>query len=465
MAGPVMSAAAVCQFLARELHRLGGRPGVATIALPAPVVAADRLLQLFTNKPAVFWQPPTGDQWAALGSALAMRPRGDDRSTLPRLLSEVGPWHQVRHPDAGPISPRFFGGLPFAEGRPHDRGDWPGFGGARFRLPRWSYRRHAGGADLALALTDRDGPSERDRFVEQLAVVLAALASDRPAPPPPTPVELVDRCNRQQWSVMIARALDQIAEGRFEKVVLARSAACRLDSEPAPRDLLERLAVSTPGSTLFLLREADGTFLGASPELLVACRGDEIVSEAVAGTIGIAGDDRCCQPSARAGRRLLASDKDRDEHVLTVRGIRASLASFCRRLQVPSRPELLRLGRLLHLSATIRGELARPTDLLTLARALHPTPAVGGYPRNPALRFLAEEELGSRGWFAGPVGWFDRHGNGELRVALRSGLINRTDATIYAGAGIVAGSDPTAEWEETAAKMGPMLAALGVAPS
>ncbi len=145
-----------------------------------------------------------------------------------------------------------------------------------------------------------------------------------------------------------------------------------------------------------------------------------------------------------------------------VRAIVEALAPLCESLDHPDEPRIQRLRHVVHLQTPFVGRLREPTHVLELVRRLHPTPAVGGWPAAPALRWIAREEPGSRGWYAGPVGWFDARGDGEFGVALRSGLLRRGEAHLYAGAGIVRGSDAEAEFDETEVKLRTMLDALGI---
>ncbi len=159
-------------------------------------------------------------------------------------------------------------------------------------------------------------------------------------------------------------------------------------------------------------------------------------------------------------RALLASAKDRHEHELVVRAIRDSIAPLCDRLDVPEAPQVLALANVQHLLTPITAHLAARCRLLDLVDRLHPTPAVAGHPRAAALHELRERERIERGWYAGPVGWMNLDGDGELAVAIRSALLSGNQATLYAGAGIVAGSDPEAELAETRLKLQPLLSAL-----
>ena len=197
-------------------------------------------------------------------------------------------------------------------------------------------------------------------------------------------------------------------------------------------------------------------FVGASPERLVRKRGRVVDSEALAGSCARTGDD------AAAAAALAASAKDRAEHAWVVAAIEAALAPRCRTLDVPSAPAVRTLRQILHLHTPITGELAQGAHVLELVAALHPTPAVGGTPTADAVAWIAAHEPTPRGWYASPVGWFDAAGDGEFAVAIRSGLLAGATATLFAGAGIVAASDPAAELAETELKLRALSDVLGL---
>ncbi|MCB1034068.1 MAG: chorismate-binding protein, partial [Acidobacteria bacterium] len=178
-----------------------------------------------------------------------------------------------------------------------------------------------------------------------------------------------------------------------------------------------------------------------------------IETEALAGSIG-SGD--------RQAARLLASHKDLGEHALVVEHLVERLRPFCDTLDWSTQPRIRELRNLLHLHTPIRGRLHRDTHILDLVAALHPTPAVAGVPAEAAVRWIAQRESTPRGWYAGPVGWFDAAGDGEFDVALRSCLLAGPTVWLFAGAGIMLDSDPEAEYQETALKQRSLLAALGV---
>jgi len=259
--------------------------------------------------------------------------------------------------------------------------------------------------------------------------------------------------SREEWEAIVARAIVAIEHGELEKVVLAREVVVEADQAFDVRDILARLVHQQPGCFVYA---SDG-LVGASPELLVRRTGNVVESRPVAGTAVAEGDESL--------RRLAASVKDTHEHRFVVDGILDALAPVCTTLHAGD-PEVAVFGPIAHLATPVRGELrgelAGPDlpDALDLARRLHPTPAVGGTPRQAALDAIRELEGFDRGRYAGPVGWVDARGDGEWAIALRGAELDGTRARLVAGAGIVAGSDPAAEWAETQAKLEPMLRAL-----
>jgi isochorismate synthase len=256
--------------------------------------------------------------------------------------------------------------------------------------------------------------------------------------------------DRDRWRTMVGRALDAIDAAIIEKVVLARSVTIDADAPFDRPRVIQRLRANEPGCFVFATPQG---FVGASPELLVARRGRGVLSRPMAGTV---------PDSDAAGLAQLAGSEKLDhEHRLVVDAIRAALAPWCAGPPVVTGPRPTPVGDLAHLVTELRAELAEPRPTaLELARTLHPTPAVGGTPTAAALALIDELEPEGRGRYAGAVGWVDAAGDGELAVALRSAALEGRRARLYAGAGIVRGSDPDEEWEETEAKLAPMLRAL-----
>ncbi|MET4727154.1 isochorismate synthase [Lysobacter enzymogenes] len=267
-----------------------------------------------------------------------------------------------------------------------------------------------------------------------------------------------------QFMRNVERSLERIHDGDLRKVVMSRS--LRIAARVDVPQLLGQLLARAPSAYTFAMDLAGAggpaaCLIGSSPELLLSKRGARIVSNPLAGSIPRSADpaeDRC------RAEGLLQSAKDLHEHALVIDDVAAALRPFCRELHVPTSPALLATPTMWHLSTRVDGMLRDPsTSSLRLALALHPTPAVCGYPTEPARRTIRELEGYDRGLFTGLVGWCDADGDGEWAVTIRCALVEEHCATVFAGAGIVAGSQPDAELAETTAKLRTMLGAMGLA--
>jgi menaquinone-specific isochorismate synthase len=246
----------------------------------------------------------------------------------------------------------------------------------------------------------------------------------------------------------------------LRKVVLSRSIALDLDGPLHLAEVLRRLRAAEPHCTVFSMPVPDGTFFGASPELLVARNADRVASHPLAGTVA-RGDT--ARRDAEAQRDLARSDKNQAEHRYVVDAIEEALAPFCIELAIPPEPSLVAFRSVAHLGTRIEGRLTDPpVGVLDLLTPLHPTPAVGGTPRDDALAFQREHEAGARGHWAGPVGWVGAGGDGEWMIGIRSARLNDngTSLTLRAGGGIVAGSEPKAESAEADVKLATVLDAI-----
>lgn len=263
-----------------------------------------------------------------------------------------------------------------------------------------------------------------------------------------------DRPDRRDWRAAVELALSRMADGRLEKVVLAREVTVDVGHPLDVSAVVDRLRRDQPSCFTY----AVGSYAGASPELLARRRGRGVVSRPLAGTAAQSGapDD-----DARLVEAMAASVKEQFEHRLVVRDVCAALAGMCDDVTAAERPEVVRLATVAHLATTVTGRLRDPAvNALDVAARLHPTPAVAGVPRPAALAAIAAVEQFDRGLYAGPVGWMDARGDGDWAVALRGATLDGSRARLVAGAGIVAASDPDAEWAETEAKLAAMRSVL-----
>jgi menaquinone-specific isochorismate synthase len=300
------------------------------------------------------------------------------------------------------------------------------------------------------------------------AAVSAAVPAGRPDAGPHrnghsiAPEAVVDRRevpDRAVWTASVRRILADIDSGEVRKVVLARELVVEAGGRFDRRVILDRLRRSHPSCFTY----AAGDFVGASPELLIRRRGNDVSSCPMAGTVR-RGDTPEEDEALVTGLRR--SVKEAEEHRLLVEAVVSALAPVCVAPPVAGEPDVVRFPTVSHLATRVSGLLRDPApSALALAGRLHPTPAVGGLPRSEALAAIADLEGFDRGLYAGPVGWVDANGDGEWAVALRGAQLDGPRARLVAGAGIVAGSDPDAEWAETEAKLRPMLAAVGALPA
>ncbi len=451
---PRLPAAGIDAAVARA--RALGRPVL--LSVTRPLAEADDALPLVAAARAAGVEAALLERRdhavAALGAAWAIDASGPARFVTLRDAAATLFAEAVVDGDAAPLALAAFA---FAATDPG--GDWRGFPAARAVVPRAALVRDSSGAHLTLnALVEprADAAAVADHLQRTLARLRAWGTAPVATPgcpryaatPAPAPAD---------WMDAVSAALDEIHAGRFAKLVLART--CRLEGDApfACGAALARLRQAYPTCSAFWLGGGAGDFLGATPEPLVQVDGRAVSTAAIAGSIargaGSSTDD------ARA-QTLLASDKDRREHAIVVEAIVAALQPLCATLAVAPTPEVLRLPNVQHLRTPIAGRLTARTHILDLVARLHPTPAVAGHPRAAALAALPVHEGLERGWYAGPLGWFDAAGDGRFDVALRSALVRGRQAVLFAGAGIVAGSDPAAELAETRLKLQPLLAAL-----
>jgi isochorismate synthase len=409
------------------------------------------------------WEQPDRDGFAlaGVGSAAEVVSRGPGRfdeiaadcALIARELPARGPADLPS--GAGPV---FAGGFAFDHhgGR---EAHWSSLPPGLLVLPELSLWRRGDQAFATITVAVSPGAS-----VEELRARargrLASLESAALPPTGPGPLpgaRVASRHDPGEYEAAVADAVRRINEGEADKIVLAREVTVEADSAHDPTVVFAALREVFPSCFCFCCGTPEAAFLGASPELLVRRSG------AVAATVGLAGSTRRSADPAvddHLGESLKRSAKDRSEHEIVVRRIERKLRGLAVWVDAEDEPQIVKVANIQHLATPIRAQLADPRSAIELAGALHPTPAVGGEPRERALEAIAELEAMDRGWYAGPVGWMDAAEDGEFCVALRSALLRDRTAHLYAGAGIVADSDPAAELAETELKLDAILPLL-----
>jgi len=406
-----------------------------------------------------YLEQPAADQAVAGAEAVVLQQaEGPERFATLKAWAEEIYTHTIRVGDtetplAGPL---VFCAVPFFA---HDERA-ADFAAATAFVPRWQVVRQgmAGTAVANIWVTpDADITALGDRVwaaYERFAGFDYSHAQENPLPPVEGEHEVATEA---PYPTRVEAALAQIRAGVAEKIVVSRARDLTFAAEVRPLETVHRLRERFPACYAFSLENDAGTsFIGATPERLVRLKGARLETEALAGT-----EPRgaTLAEDARLARQLLASEKDQREHAYVVGSIQRRLAPLGITPEA-GQPELLRLANVQHLRTPLAAAVPDGTHLLDLAAALHPTSAVGGTPREAALKALPELEPFARELFAGLIGWFDFAGEGELAVALRSAKIKGPQARLFAGAGIVEGSDPEKELAETTAKLAALRQAI-----
>jgi menaquinone-specific isochorismate synthase len=436
------------------------------------VDAADVDLLAAAGSDGVLWQHE-GFGLAGRGAALRIDlPRGlTDTAAVAEVavtLAAIQRRGDVTGAGTGAVA---LGALPFARGAP-----------GALVVPRVVIGRRDGEAWITTIARPGNDPPAARLAGTMAADALGGFTDPRPAPSQFTLTSVMDH---DAWGELVAGAVARIDDGALGKVVLARQVDVIANRPFVTFDVVSRLLALYPTCMVF---RVDG-FLGASPELLIERRGAHVASHPLAGTIGRSGD-LATDEALIAG--LLASPKERREHAYVIEGLRRTLGPVCRSLDVPGKPTVLELRNVSHLATRLSGVLSAVQDgpgggpggpghagepsepsgdepahpglrvpsALQLVARVHPTPAVGGTPTDAAVAYIGEVEGFDRGRYAGPVGWMDARGDGSWAIGLRSADVDGDHASMYAGVGVVAGSRPATELEETQLKLQALLAAL-----
>ncbi len=441
--------------LALERSRRAGRATLIALGtLPVRQDLRERLLDAPATPKLVWTELSTGYRFLGLASAHGLRALDaqtawESPDDCRALLEAVICAPEVRS------GLRVFGGIAFdPAAAPYPA--WPDGSPARFVLPRVLLRQV--GAEASLILTDWAQPEDTRedlirRFEDLLRVVEDWVSVDSSRGFPRAWPVVPERA-RERWTDMVTSALHRVDEGAFTKIVLARDVPLRSEAPfPMGAVIRELEAIATSGTVFGFQFEGDSAFVGATPELLVSVTGDVVRSDCLAGTCRRTGD---AQEDDRLAWALLADDKERREHEHVIAAVTEALAPLCRNFDVPETPTLMVLPTLQHLHTPVSGLLREGVTLGSILRRLHPTPAVGGTPRNTALEVISELEVRPRGWYAGAIGWIGME-DASFSVGIRSAVLHAEGAVVFGGAGIVRGSDPAAEWDETQRKAATLL--------
>jgi salicylate biosynthesis isochorismate synthase/menaquinone-specific isochorismate synthase len=440
-----------------------GRSRRTLVSATAPVEGIDPCAAVFVSRLAsdrwFCWeQPDRGFALAALGVAHEASSRGESRfADVAGECLRLNEGAVLDEPPGLPsgAGPVWTGGFAFdPEGAASSA--WSSFSPASLTLPELSICRIGDECFLTANLVVAPG-DDAAATVERTAARLAGLRAD---PLPMLDPHLTDRPEIRSvrppgdFEAAVEAATERIDRGEMSKVVLAREVTVEAAAAHDPAAIFGALREQFPSCFCFCRGTAEAAFLGATPELLIRRSG------AGASTVALAGSTRRSSDPAvddHLGEQLLRSDKNRREQRIVAERIVRKLRPHAVWVQTAPEPEVVKIANIQHLATPVIAQLAEPRSAVELAGMLHPTPAVGGEPWPGAADTIADLERMDRGWYAAPVGWMDATEDGEFCVALRSALLRDREARLFAGVGVVAGSDPAAELEETEVKLQALL--------
>jgi len=430
------------------------------LALPRAPAAAPQL----AGRQFQFRHAQRGELHAGYGEAAAWQAAGPERlSSLSTALAS--PQWRRADPDATGFDAFAMLGFAAADAPAQPLAPGPG-GAAAAPLPNallWVPEIGLVCQDHAAALVfSTPLPAAPEQLLARWRHLLRDLVPALYEPSPgPRPTARLQRTGEEPdatgWRRLVRDALAQIAAGPVAKVVLSRRLMVRGPREFDVARLLDALGCLFPSCQTVSLRRNGHSFVAATPERLLGLRAGRLQVDAIAGTAG-RGESLAADAGLRAG--LLGCEKNLREHRFVIDAVRAALADCCESFRVPATPQVLALSNAQHLWSPIDARPRPGCDLFDLAARLHPTPATNGQPRAAAQAWLRDAERFPRGWYTGAAGILHPNGDGELWVLLRCAQVRGAEAELFAGAGIVAGSDPDAEWGETEAKLAAMLSAL-----
>ena len=370
---------------------------------------------------------------AGVGEALCVK--GKKISSFKKVFSSLRQYLKKEHPYL-----QWYGGLCFDPRR--SSGVWREFGAYRFVIPRFEIASDAGSMIFCCNIIGKISSKEQEQILKQLdSLTLGISSTDNNSL---RAIKRKDSPSSVQWDKNVKTVLKAIAGKKLQKLVLARQTILNFSKKVNPWNILSRLFEVTPNSYHFCFEFAGTAFVGASPERLYRKYGHGIISEAIAGT---SARGRGVSQDNANKEQLLSSHKNSCEHAFVVDAIEQGLKNICQDQEHSLSPKILTLGNGHHLLTSFEGKLKEGVHEENIIKALHPTPAVGGVPQGESLKMLSKLESFERGWYTGLIGYVGLDWS-EFVVGIRSALIKNKEMTLYAGAGIVEGSDPQDEWQE-----------------
>lgn len=412
----------------------------------------------YLEKDRLFWAS-VPDDFYIVGAGIAISMHADNdyyqktEEQWKQLLDDAIIHNEYQQPGTGPIA---IGAFPFDD-TSSQTPLWDNFNGSYFRVPTYLLTKNKEDFYLTVNLQVSEIDKKQllqEEIEKQKSMLLATGTVEQGLPI----LKNKSESDPKNWKELVEKATVQIAQGQAAKIVLARKMEVEFEEQPVIVSILKELTNNQTLSFVFAIEKEQDCFIGATPERLVRIDKQQLFSACLAGT---APRGKSKAEDEKIGQDLWKDKKNREEHNYVVSMIREALETYCDAINIPDEPVVYPLKNLQHLYTPVVANLKEGFTIFDIIKGLHPTPALGGLPREASLTFIREHEFLDRGWYGAPIGWLDAYANGEFAVAIRSAVIKDKKATLFAGCGVVKDSIPEEEYEETMMKFTPMLTALG----
>ncbi|OZU88543.1 isochorismate synthase [Virgibacillus indicus] len=410
------------------------------------------------KKDRIFWTSTT-DEFCLAGVGSAYEISADEarfeitEDRWNSLLDEAIIYNPYQVPGTGVVA---LGGMAF-DPKKKQTALWKKFKPSQFTIPEYMLTKNENSYYFTVNIVVKkdDHPVQLAKGIMEAEAV---IFSNQTSASGNAAISKKKEIKPEQWKETVRQATEEIREKQTEKIVLAREMRLKFNKHAEIGQIIKNLMDTQSNSYVFAFEKGEDCFVGATPERLVKLENEHLLSTCLAGTA-----PRGATPAEdkKISNDLLHDDKNRQEHDFVVEMIKQSIKKYCTDINIPEEPVIYPLKNLQHLYTPVTAILKNSYSIFDIIKQLHPTPALGGTPKKEAMEFIREHELLDRGWYGAPVGWLDSNKNGEFAVAIRSGLIQGNEASLFAGCGVVKNSNPEAEYEETNIKFLPMLSVLG----
>ncbi|MGV3487265.1 MAG: isochorismate synthase [Tuberibacillus sp.] len=439
-----------------ENHRDGGLISYVTTVKPIDLLTVFSNGKILDADHRVFWSDYDGLTMTGIGAAKELIVNGSDRYRKTQEWQHAVSKKAMKNLDVEGTGPIMLGGFSFSHGSTHPP-EWNHFPESGFVIPRYLFTENAGKTWLTINvdLAEEENLSELNECLKRDLLQLTDVSHT--SNQQTVKINQLTPEGKEEWLHAVGNLIQRIQSGEVEKVVMSRVLNAQLNMPLQPELLLGKMLEKRSYGFVFAVERGGECFLGATPERLIRRSGNVVLCDCLAGT-GARGNTP--EEDEEIGRALLSDEKNLKEHQFVVDMIKKSMTGIAHNIVSDEHPGVVKAESVQHLYTPVSGLMNKDVSIIDAVNVLHPTPAMGGTPRDKALSIIEELEPHDRGWYAAPVGWIDDDGNGDFAVGIRSCLVRGSQVRLFAGCGIVKDSIPEMEYQETEMKFRPILNAL-----